>query len=185
MKGRRLRFDSLVDLLLPFVFTLANDRGKLPLTEELQELKDSLIRALEVVVGKRRERLFPGISRFDLPVAFALSAKNDRKIQWVPKTGRAVADWNLPGKDALIATVALLHTDPDRRRLLRRCDECRVFFIAKGNFERAHHFCSEPCRRKYDREHRDPERQRNYMRAYRKRKREAARRRRSPDGENR
>jgi hypothetical protein len=155
------------------VLTLANDRDRLPLTPELQEVKNSLIRALEVVVGERDERLFTDVSRFESPLAFYL-VDNDTRRRWEPSTGRLAPGWNMPGKSALFATVALLHTDPDRRRLLRRCDECRRFFMAKGNFERPHHFCGEPCRRRFDVKHRDPNKQREYMRAYRQRKKEAA-----------
>ncbi len=56
--------------------------------------------------------------------------------------------------------------------LKRRCDQCGRAFLAKGNHRRAHNFCATRCRRIYDAEHRDPKRQAQYMRAYRKRLRE-------------
>jgi hypothetical protein len=59
-----------------------------------------------------------------------------------------------------------LSADPLGERI-RRCDHCRVFFVARRNHSRPHHFCSEQHRRAFDHAHRDPKQQAEYMRQYR------------------
>ena len=76
----------------------------------------------------------------------------------------------MPDAEVLYATLALMKTDEDTIRRLRR--DCGKFFMRKGAHRRKHSFCTEGCRRKFDNRNRDPEKRADYMREYRRKKKE-------------
>jgi hypothetical protein len=159
--------DIVLDRWLSEVLRVANSNSSSP------EIRARLRDRLQQVLDQRFE---------DTPPSFPYAGLPLPRTTVRVKRGRVIIDIEQPPlpitvkgryakgyEDLLTAVVLALAADPRARRL-RRCDgnECGVFFIARANHRRVHHFCSEAHRRAYDVAHRDPKKLATYMRNYRR-----------------
>jgi hypothetical protein len=156
---------ELLDTWLPAVLSIANDPEAIVLSEHPGEGDWAL--ALQTIVDGGPVKA----------VARALGCEGTAR--WLPLVGVRVehgrvrtvyeqtADIALHDANTLDAIIIALAADPLARRL-RRCDQCRAFFLANANHRRDHSFCSDTHRRLFDVAHRDPDRMAAYMREYRK-----------------